>query len=286
MTTKQSDGFEVFIERITVTKAKQILEKNTANRSIKPMPLARLKRALEANEFYLSPDAIHIGHDGTLYNGQHRLTAVKETGKSAMFIVLKGGGKEIQDITDDGVKRQAGDVLHIAGIKNSSLAASATRLVIAYIEKSDPRRYNTSNRKVLKAYESYDGIDVSISLAAKYNSYDVVPTSHIGAFHYLFSTASIDDANEFFERVSTGIDLGRDDPILALRNRVIRERSGRGTKTFGGVVPLVMSSWIVRAWNAWRAGESLDRLITPSNIRWIPDIDGCMIERSTPRELI
>jgi hypothetical protein len=76
----------------------------------------------------------------------------------------------------------------------------------------------------------------------------------LAACHTILHGRSMKAADEFMESLVTGLELSRGNPIYAARQWIIRKpherRSYRYTVDCGNV--------ILRAWNAWRAGESLD----------------------------
>lgn len=72
---------------VTPEMAKQFLLKNTGNRPIKRCFVDEYKRAFASGDWHLTHQAIAFASDGTLLDGQHRLTAIAE-GEIAVMLVV------------------------------------------------------------------------------------------------------------------------------------------------------------------------------------------------------
>lgn len=80
--------------------------------------------------------------------------------------------------------------------------------------------------------------------------------------HYRFSCIDSDDADDFFEKLSSGTELSEGSPILALRRVLEREYMGTpgrgGTNSRGPLMKL--HALTIKAWNAYRSGGTVARL--------------------------
>jgi len=80
----------------------------------------------------------------------------------------------------------------------------------------------------------------------------------VGASHYLFGVKKSSARDRFFEALRTGEGLRAGDPVLALRNRFLIDK----TKTELALIretAYVQFDLMIRAWNATRQGRSLSR---------------------------
>jgi hypothetical protein len=75
---------------------------------------------------------------------------------------------------------------------------------------------------------------------------------------WLFSDLDPDEAGEFLSHLADGDGLATDDPIAALRNRVVNMRVSGGRVNETEAIAL-----LVMAWNARRAGERRTKLQLP-----------------------
>lgn len=85
---------DVHIDQMDITPeiAKAWLEKrNNVNRHISPATVARYAADLKAGEWWQIVEPISLGPDGEIINGQHRLTAIVETGIAARIYIVTYG---------------------------------------------------------------------------------------------------------------------------------------------------------------------------------------------------
>ena len=116
-------------EVITPQVAKALLDKNTNNRTITKSHLAMLKSEILDGNWQYNGQPIIIGQTGRLLDGQHRLTAVIETGIPIETAVVRGVDEEAFVTMDTGKVRGGSDVLSIAGSKHGTHIASAIRKI-------------------------------------------------------------------------------------------------------------------------------------------------------------
>lgn len=121
---------------VTPALATAMLELNQGNR---PIGMNRVKRhvdRLKGGTFILTHQGISFAQDGTLNDGQHRLTAIVECGVAAPMQVTFGASRDEFLVVDKGERRTAGDDLTILKMSYGTLrAAVAQRLyAIEYAE--------------------------------------------------------------------------------------------------------------------------------------------------------
>ena len=107
----------VDIEEINTEQAKYLLSRNFENnRNVVKTQADRLATSMRKNMFYCSSDAIAIDEDGNLVNGQHRMTAVVQSGITCKFLVVRGFPREHVKCIDLGRKRMMDDRIQIGGV--------------------------------------------------------------------------------------------------------------------------------------------------------------------------
>lgn len=114
---------------ITPADAKAYLGGNTNNRTINERAVARYATAMQRGEWLVGNDAICIAEDGTLLNGQHRLSAVILSGAPQQFLVRENVNKDDLKAMDQGNKRLGSDIATLLGHKMSKGQAKALRLL-------------------------------------------------------------------------------------------------------------------------------------------------------------
>lgn len=102
-------------------------------RTVRTAHVNRLAADMEAGRFKISPDAI-LRIKNKLANGQHRLTAVVQSGKAQSFLVMESNDEELYKVIDAGLRRTVSDGL--IGIQFAKSIPSIARWVQAYETKT------------------------------------------------------------------------------------------------------------------------------------------------------
>lgn len=118
------------VRKITPEIANEWLEERWGEqRTVRTAHVNRLAADMEAGRFKTSPDAI-LRIKGKLANGQHRLTAVVQSGKPQQFLVMESNDEELYKVIDAGLRRTVADGL--IGIQFAKSIPSIARWVQAY----------------------------------------------------------------------------------------------------------------------------------------------------------
>lgn len=248
----------VEVRQVNPALAEKWLGKNPRNRHIAQRVVAGYVRAMKAGEWLLTGEAIKIAYNGDLLDGQHRLTAIVQSGKSVPMLVVTGLAPDVQDVLDTGKARTAGDVLSIHGHRHTTLTAASARIVILYergMFYRDTNAQQVSHRQILDfATGNHLLAHVVQRASLMRSSIEMRPSSVAAAMHTLIQ---VDDqaAIEFFDRLRDGANLTAKNPILALRQRLRNLRDERSSLSMEA-----NASLLYRTWNAWRAGRQLTSL--------------------------
>jgi len=117
------------IRTITPELAQRLLEANTRNRSLNKAAVARYANMMTRNEWRIGSDAICVGTDGTLLNGQHRLNAVILSGIPQTFLFRADVDAEDLKAMDQGNKRIGADIATLLGHKMTRQQSKALRIL-------------------------------------------------------------------------------------------------------------------------------------------------------------
>ncbi len=120
------------IEKITPEMAAEFLEANGTNRKISRNVVDRYARAMRAGRWKLSHQGIAFDIDGRLVDGQHRLTAILQSGETIESLVVHNAPRDMFDVLDNGKSRSPGDTLGILGATNRIHCASSLKVMKAY----------------------------------------------------------------------------------------------------------------------------------------------------------
>jgi hypothetical protein len=260
---------KVTIMLVTPKQAQAWLEGNVDNRSLRENRVLHLSQILQRGEWELTGDAIVFDEDGTLLNGQHRLSAVVVTGISARFLVLRGVPPKAQEVMDQGLARTLGDQLQRRGVPYYTYVSSALFWLhrMEYSEATGVAHYaeptmRPSFRQLLKLYEeNLDLADEAPRIGKHVSNLKVRAGATLAVYHRL---KKIEDENIetevdiFFENWLRGEGMRASDPVYRLREWTLEDAAKRHTR--GRAPDYRFVAYVITAWNKWRDGEPVRQL--------------------------
>lgn len=258
---------------LTPAEAQKLLPRNTRNRPISRVHVERLKHEMINGRWQFNGEAIKWSSEGTLLDGQHRLTALAEIQSeiSVPFFMIYGLSITAQDTMDQPRIRSAGDQLAIDGLaenSDSKTLAGAIRLHIQWKTGrlfGDQTRLKISTPEVIQwAKDNPDSLALMHEIMANdpYRKIEVRGSlSLCTIFH--FSSIDREDAREFAILLAKGAGLFEGNPIHTLRERLHRIRT----------TGLKMSdrdyiAFFVQAWNAFRENRTMLKYQRPRGGSW------------------
>lgn len=252
-------GPESRVETITPAKAEEYLNHNTHNRSLRNRRIDDLVAAIKRGEWKMNGDAIKFDVDGTLLDGQHRLWAVVISEQAIESLVITGLDPEAQMTMDVGARRSLKDTLMLAGYTGATTLAAGLnylwKMENGKVRDASTRPTIQQAMQLLKENPTFPNM---ATVATRFNNKFRGSTAMIMALAYTFSSIDSEDAEMFFDKLITGVSLEESDPIFALR-RWLENASSTGAQSRTSTV--VMHAVIVKAWNYWRDGEHVSRLM-------------------------
>jgi hypothetical protein len=248
------------IRAINPALAAQFLGRMPVNRRLARNHVLSLVEAINRGDWRFNGDPIRFNSKGKLIDGQHRLNAIIESGKTIDFLVVTDLEDEAIETVDTGNRRSFANYLEMRDERYPMSLAPAVRY-FANWEKTDsfadqwhaPKRSITELAKVL---DDNPGIrDSMVVLARMGNKGRLGIRAGFGTLHYIFAGIDKDDAELFFDKLTTGVELEIDNPIYQLRERLA---AFKGT----GVPTQLITAYAIKAWNLWRDG------LTVKNLSW------------------
>jgi hypothetical protein len=249
------------VRTITPELAKEILKRNAFNRKLTESHVRALSKEMRENRWVFDGQPIRFNGDGRLLDGQHRLNAIIDSGTTQDFLVVHGIKAEAFKVMDTGRNRNASDVFGLAGIDYASHIAAATKIVYTYNETQRNTTKGTyskvSSNELLSYYNQNPRIsDCLLSIVPLYKEFGkVLSKSYLTGYMYLCSQKSVTDAEDFFRKLCTGLDLSIESPIYILRKRMIRNAASKEKLSF-----VEKNALLIKAWNHYRAGSKLKTL--------------------------
>lgn len=244
---------------VTPKLAEEWLSGNTVNRRLRIDAVNQYANDMAAGRWTVSESAICFSPDGKLLNGQHRLTAIIQSGATVPMLVMRNVPVESMSNMDAGRKRTTADALGFDGESNPHLLAAAARLALLYGDGRlyrDRKTQSVSTGELREFLADHPDLRYSVfSVNAVARAVDLTPTAKVVA-HWIFMHAAGEDAaDEFFELLASRIGLPEGSPILALDSRIRELRKSKSRIQHRSELYL-----LIKAWNYWRTGRSVRSL--------------------------
>jgi len=94
---------------VTPAMAAEWLKLNSLNRPIRRQTVSKYASVMRSGQWVRSPEAIGFDVNGRLIDGQHRLTAVVESGVTVEFLVVRNLPVGVFDVIGQGPRRSSAD---------------------------------------------------------------------------------------------------------------------------------------------------------------------------------
>lgn len=174
-------------------------------------------------------ETIKLDADGVVLDGQHRLWAIIESGKTIDCLVLRGVDREDVGTVDIGKRRRAADFLGDAHVRTVTLSASIG-WVYRYNERvmmgggTHNRLSPTATRDLLdREPKIVESVWVANAVSAELG----IPSPMAFAHYVMFRWAGREKADEFFNRLADGVGLTATNPIYLLRRKLLARKASR-----------------------------------------------------------
>lgn len=241
---------------VTPELAREWLGRNMGNRPMRPGNLKKLTAALKTGNWRMTGDPIRFSATGKLIDGQHRLSAIVETGIAAQCVLMSGLDDSIFDVIDSGAARSKSDVLFIEyGLpaETAKLLASCAGIAHQYEEGVFSFRANVSKESLIEFVRAHQAlIQSAIFVQANMPRESPAPKSIAATFHYYAHPLDAAACERFIERFMVGAVNGAADNLLHLRNQCY---SGRASQR-----PLPtreIFGRLIKIWNSERRGKPI-----------------------------
>lgn len=273
-------GIQAGIVNITPEQAAKMLERNVRNRNISKRRVVFYAEEIKKGNWMLNGESIRFNDKNQLIDGQHRLSAIIKANVSVEMIVITGLNPEVFKNIDTGRNRNGGDALSIiitdkTGDHARKAGSLITRIIVS--EKSNLLSIHTrsslnlnssitlasSNTEIVEYYRKnkYE-IDEIVEFGLKYQTKTkkIMNLTGLMFAFWQLRKINVDAAEHFYTSIATGENLTNTNPIYHLREKLMSINSS-DNKPPSWHIP----AYIFKAWNAFRKGETMLRLIIRSN---------------------
>jgi hypothetical protein len=244
---------------VTPQLAKKWLAQNTHNRNLRERVVNSYAADMLNGHWAEDGQSIKFSTAGILLDGQHRLSAIAQSGTTQRMLVVTNLTDTAQDTMDTGARRSLADVLKLHGESNFVTLAAALLRVHQWQQghrkslKSGGTR--PTNRQLLDLLGRHPEIRRSAEIAERTRKTGQLPGSTVALCHWLFVQIDPNDCAFFFARLADGAGLMSDDPIYALRRALENHANAKGRPEEAHVTALV-----IKGWNAYRDGRTVHLL--------------------------
>lgn len=256
---------EIPVVLVTPEQAQAWLDTRFDNeRPIRRNKVTAFARDMEEENWHFTGDTIRF-HDqtGKLLDGQHRLAAVKRSGKAQWFPVVNIP-EEARAGIDTGSTRTLGDLLNIGNHVHGRELAAIVRRVLIYrngLQSTSGGRFLPTHSEGVNFTNKFkDELLASLKIAqGAHNARLPMSPSALASAHFVCARLDQTSADEIFDRIITGYGLTKGDPVAAFRNRAIRHSTNNG-------IPMPADDVFrfgIITFNHVRKGVKIDRLQTP-----------------------
>jgi hypothetical protein len=245
---------------LTPAAARQILERNTRNRSLHEDYVRKLAGAMERGEWMVNGEPIQIAEDGVLLNGQHRLNAIVASGVTVPMLVVRGLPSTTQMTMDVGTRRNLSDVLALHGESDTTNLGAMLGMLHRY---RNGDRLDNSGRtaptatEALARLEEEPRIKEYLPLGRKVLRVTHMRVSVSALLAYLFDGVDPKEGTRFFETLCNAPAEPQGSPVRALRSILDRSYSERTYR----ISTYVLTAMTIKAFNAWREGREMALLL-------------------------
>lgn len=205
---------------------------------------------------------IRIDDQDNLFDGQHRLRAIKKSRTHHRFLMIAGLPMAAYNTTDTGLARNYGDLLRMRGFANVALRTAMLKLISRWereVSLDDSKRLTHSELDRLNdRYVSE--VNRALQQATGTRFKIPAPMSVVGFCWWLFREIDVEKATTFMAGVAEGERLEKGMPAYTLRERLRLDAEIKYSRT-------EYAHLFIASWNAFIRGDNnYYRIPIPSNI--------------------
>ena len=223
------------------------------NRNINDDLVSKYGKDMLDGKWALNGETIKIATTGRVLDGQHRLWASANNSVAFETMLVTDLPEETFYTIDIGRSRKASDFLTVDGIPYSQIVAPAARIVIGYRQKNFGRSHMYPSHEIVAFAKANKRLGESA--IAAHNMNGIVSLSVAAAWHFLFTESDAAEADRFIVDLRDGVGLSAGDPVLALRERLVKNKASKAKLRSKDIFLLGL-----KAWNNRRSGKSTKRV--------------------------
>jgi hypothetical protein len=211
------------LRTVTPSMAAEILERNKNNRTLRESVVDSYAQDMRNGHWLVNNQGIALADDGSLLDGQHRLSAIVRSGVSVPMLVVaglpvRGGSNGVKlrtiDTIDVGIARGLGDLMSMGhGVKNANVVVACLRTII---ELAGVGVHRITMPVALQVLQLYRGSVERVVGQANWQR-GLHNASVLGSLAFA-AKAFPDEVEKFTANLFSGENLRGGSPVLHLRN--------------------------------------------------------------------
>lgn len=248
--------------KITPVLAEHYLSKNTLNRNVSQRLVNKYAHDMESGSWMLNHQGIAFYEDGSVADGQHRLLAVIQSGKTVSMMVTFGLKKPVATTIDGGRKRSLSDGIKI-GELSDWIGPRHIYLINQVADLSSKRLSATETVDWLEGMKESAQFSVEAFCNNKRALTNAVLHGAMALAHF-YNPGREEDLMRFARTYMIGLASDKKDlAAIRLRDEFLTNTNNGASYRKDKMLKAQ------RAIQAFLNGEPLTRLIRPKEIIWI-----------------
>lgn len=281
---------------ITPDQASALLDGSTRRNRKRCGQRVYIANAIRDGNWRCNGESIILAYDGGINDGHNRLAACVDAKIPIRSLVVFGMDPEGFGTIDINARvRSAADVMYINGHEDAELLAGSACLAYLYLKGMRSQSVLSHRGETTERVEMIEtmidaGIKNSVEafLPQRRTMWFLSPRASV-ALHFLFGLVDSKNRDEYFDKLVSGAGMAQGNPLLALRNRLIREpgpvhngqTAGEPAYKVRNEHVFIQISTMIRTWNMYSVGRTTTKILArkkrekgrlvPDNL---PDIAG------------
>jgi hypothetical protein len=264
---KSQDKITTLVADLTPALAGALLARNEENRKVREALVLSYARDMANGSWDLNGEPIIVAKNGLLNDGQHRCLAVIKAGVAIPAVFIIGVDRATRTTLDQGAIRRLSDFLAMEGRQNAVRLATVATYIWMYqnrVQMSGGDKPTKS--ECIDLIEEHPNIQKSLAIVDGKKAHKFVTLTVLAFAHWVFARRTTQAAaDNFVLSLIDGANLDVDSPILYARNRLVAEH---GKLRANGTAELLF-----KAWNAYRRGDTLKRLVIAGGHSELPKLE-------------
>lgn len=257
------ENLSISVQMIGPERAATMLEKRGKQRNLSEGHVNMLKGDMDDGKYFFTGEPIIFNESDECIDGQHRLTAVVNSGVTLPFLVLKMKNKKMADVAvmvmNACKRRSDADFLTKRGDKNCHLVSAITRLVIDSLTGSlKSRGSKVYSTRVLEdtRVKFPDIYDAAHYVGGLTKALKFCTPSILGYLRWKTHRLHPSESDAFFDRLDSGTIPEKESAVSLLRDRLLMEKNDK----LSNLTKQNELALLIKAWNLFLQRKRVKQL--------------------------